>query len=30
MQTRKELYETISYYDFEDLDNHIAKTVLED
>ncbi|WP_156289592.1 methylisocitrate lyase [Oceanobacillus salinisoli] len=28
MQTRKELYETISYYDFEELDNHIAKTVL--
>lgn len=30
MQTRKELYKTISYYDFEDLDNHIAKTVLDD
>lgn len=30
MQTRKELYETISYYDFEALDNHIAKTILED
>lgn len=30
MQTRKELYETISYYDFEALDNHIAKTVLEE
>ncbi|WP_067928763.1 methylisocitrate lyase [Alicyclobacillus shizuokensis] len=28
MQTRKELYETIRYYDYEDLDNHIAKTVL--
>jgi len=30
MQTRKELYETISYYDFENLDNQIAKTVLND
>lgn len=30
MQTRKELYDTISYYDFEALDNHIAKTILED
>jgi len=28
MQTRKELYDTISYYDFEQLDNTIAKTVL--
>lgn len=28
MQTRKELYETISYYKFEDLDSKIAKTVL--
>lgn len=28
MQTRKELYETISYYDFESLDETIAKTVL--
>lgn len=28
MQTRKELYETISYYDFETLDETIAKTVL--
>ncbi|MBR7797593.1 methylisocitrate lyase [Agaribacter marinus] len=28
MQTRKELYETISYHDFEDLDKKIAKTVL--
>lgn len=28
MQTRKELYETISYYDFEALDETIAKTVL--
>lgn len=30
MQTRKELYKTISYDDFEELDNTIAKTVLED
>lgn len=30
MQTRKELYETISYYDFEALDNQIAKTILKD
>lgn len=30
MQSRKELYETISYYDFEELDNQIAKTILED
>lgn len=29
MQTRKELYETIKYYDYEDLDNTIAKTVLD-
>ncbi|KIL35500.1 methylisocitrate lyase [Cohnella kolymensis] len=29
MQTRKELYETIKYYDYEDLDNRIAKTVLD-
>lgn len=29
MQTRKELYDTISYYDFEELDSHIARTVLE-
>ncbi len=29
MQTRKELYETISYYDFEALDKHISKTVLD-
>lgn len=29
MQTRKELYETIQYYDYEDLDNHIAKTILK-
>lgn len=28
MQSRSELYETISYYDFEDLDKEIAKTVL--
>ena len=28
MQTREELYKTISYYDFEQLDNTIAKTVL--
>ena len=28
MQTRKELYETISYYKFEDLDSEMAKTVL--
>ncbi|MFC5591215.1 methylisocitrate lyase [Sporosarcina soli] len=28
MQTRKELYETISYDEFEELDNSIAKTVL--
>ncbi|MBM7598882.1 methylisocitrate lyase [Virgibacillus halotolerans] len=30
MQTRKELYETISYHDFEALDTEIAKTVLQD
>ncbi|BAC14223.1 methylisocitrate lyase [Oceanobacillus iheyensis] len=30
MQTRKELYQTISYDEFEDLDEGIAKTVLED
>ncbi|MFS0751099.1 methylisocitrate lyase [Oceanobacillus sp. 1P07AA] len=30
MQTRKELYQTISYDDFEDLDEGIAKTVLEE
>lgn len=30
MQTRKELYETISYHDFEALDSEIAKTVLQD
>lgn len=29
MQTRKELYETIQYYEYEDLDNGIAKTILE-
>ncbi len=28
MQTRKELYETIKYFDYEDLDKSIAKTVL--
>lgn len=28
MQTRKELYETIKYFDYENLDNTIAKTVL--
>lgn len=28
MQTRKELYETLKYYDYEALDNSIAKTVL--
>ncbi|WP_110926735.1 methylisocitrate lyase [Bacillus massiliglaciei] len=28
MQTRSELYETISYYDFENLDQEMAKTVL--
>lgn len=28
MQTRKELYETIRYYDYEALDENIAKTVL--
>jgi methylisocitrate lyase len=30
MQTRKELYETISYDDFEALDKDIAKTVLSE
>lgn len=30
MQTRKELYETISYDDFEELDQDIAKTVLSE
>lgn len=30
MQTRKELYETISYHDFEQLDQTIAKTILTD
>ncbi|HWO76129.1 MAG TPA: methylisocitrate lyase [Bacillus sp. (in: firmicutes)] len=30
MQTRKELYETIRYYDFEELDASIAKTVLSE
>ncbi|UPW81290.1 methylisocitrate lyase [Lysinibacillus sp. Ag94] len=28
MQTRNELYETISYYKFEDLDSELAKTIL--
>lgn len=28
MQTRKELYEVLKYFDYEDLDNSIAKTVL--
>ncbi|MFD4490878.1 methylisocitrate lyase [Lysinibacillus fusiformis] len=28
MQTRSELYETISYYQFEDLDRELAKTIL--
>ncbi|QKY68439.1 methylisocitrate lyase [Lentibacillus sp. CBA3610] len=28
MQTREELYDTISYYDYEDLDKKIAKTIL--
>lgn len=28
MQTRKELYEAISYYEFEDLDTELAKTIL--
>lgn len=28
MQTRKELYDTISYFDFENLDSKIAKTIL--
>lgn len=28
MQTRSELYETISYYKFEEMDNKMAKTVL--
>ncbi|MHA6261066.1 methylisocitrate lyase [Sporosarcina sp. CAU 1771] len=30
MQTRKELYETIKYFEYEDLDNTIAKTVLDE
>lgn len=29
MQTRKELYETIRYFEYEDLDNRIAKTILD-
>jgi methylisocitrate lyase len=28
MQTRQELYETIRYYDYEDMDHNIAKTIL--
>ncbi|AEJ42733.1 methylisocitrate lyase [Alicyclobacillus acidocaldarius] len=30
MQSREELYQTIRYFDYEALDEHIAKTVLED
>ena len=30
MQTRSELYETISYHDIEELDTGIAKTVLSE
>lgn len=30
MQTRKELYNTIQYYHYEDLDRQIAKTILEE
>lgn len=30
MQTREELYDTISHYGFEELDNSIAKTIIED
>ncbi|WP_067848874.1 methylisocitrate lyase [Alicyclobacillus mali (ex Roth et al. 2021)] len=30
MQSREELYKTIRYFDYEALDEHIAKTVLED
>lgn len=30
MQSRKELYDVIHYYDFEALDQTIAKTVLPD
>lgn len=30
MQTRKELYETIRYYDYESLDGKMAKTILQD
>ncbi|MDF2683042.1 MAG: methylisocitrate lyase [Brevibacillus sp.] len=29
MQTRKELYETIQYFEYEDMDNRIAKTILD-
>lgn len=30
MQSRKELYDTIRYFDYEELDGAIAKTVLPD
>lgn len=30
MQTREELYETISHYGFEELDETVAKTIIED
>jgi methylisocitrate lyase len=30
MQTRSELYETIRYYDYEALDEKIAKTILNE
>lgn len=30
MQTRKELYETIRYFDYESLDGKMAKTILQD
>lgn len=30
MQTRKELYETIHYFDYEELDQRIAKTSIQD
>jgi methylisocitrate lyase len=29
MQSRKELYDTIRYFDYENLDEHIAKTILD-
>lgn len=28
MQTRKELYETIHYDEYEEMDQHLAKTIL--